>query len=192
MPAGSKNAKRPPVAEENALVENDSTQTDDPSAENVAKASSNPRSREGRVSSQNNNQWLDISARAVMAVVALLVCGFILKESVEFLKDQGNDFEVPLPPWAKTSDWLQQLSTTMTVDPTWLRQITYNATSAYHRQPDRVGLKLAKQGLRAKYPVVLIPGFVTSGLELWSGHDCFKGEASPSSPLFRAFTCNFV
>lgn len=31
-----------------------------------------------------------------------------------------------------------------------------------------------RKGARAKYPIVLIPGFVTTGLELWEGHDCFK------------------
>lgn len=30
------------------------------------------------------------------------------------------------------------------------------------------------EGARAKYPIVLIPGFVTTGLELWEGHECFK------------------
>lgn len=44
--------------------------------------------------------------------------------------------------------------------------------------PDRkvnVGLKLAQQGATAKYPIIIIPGFVTSGLEVWSGKECVKG-----------------
>lgn len=45
----------------------------------------------------------------------------------------------------------------------------------YANDPNRVSLGLAKKGLAAKYPVVIIPGFVTSGLELWQGLDCFKG-----------------
>ncbi|GAV84944.1 LACT domain-containing protein [Cephalotus follicularis] len=38
--------------------------------------------------------------------------------------------------------------------------------------PDPPGLKLRKEGLRAKHPVVFVPGIVTGGLELWEGHSC--------------------
>ncbi|KAL0424968.1 UNVERIFIED_CONTAM: Phospholipid:diacylglycerol acyltransferase 1 [Sesamum radiatum] len=40
------------------------------------------------------------------------------------------------------------------------------------RPPDPPGLKLKKEGLRAKHPVVFVPGIVTGGLELWEGHQC--------------------
>ncbi|GIL78558.1 hypothetical protein Vretifemale_7931, partial [Volvox reticuliferus] len=36
----------------------------------------------------------------------------------------------------------------------------------------RPGLMMARRGYRAKHPVVIIPGFVTSGLELWQGLPC--------------------
>ena len=36
------------------------------------------------------------------------------------------------------------------------------------------GALLAKAGARAHYPIVMIPGFVTSGLELWEGEECAK------------------
>ncbi|KAL3135758.1 hypothetical protein ABBQ32_007321 [Trebouxia sp. C0010 RCD-2024] len=36
----------------------------------------------------------------------------------------------------------------------------------------RPGLDLRAEGLRPKHPVVVVPGFVTSGLELWHGHKC--------------------
>lgn len=38
----------------------------------------------------------------------------------------------------------------------------------------RPGLELAEQGYKAKHPVVIVPGFVTSGLELWQGQDCAR------------------
>ncbi|KAL7152363.1 hypothetical protein ABFS83_04G092400 [Erythranthe nasuta] len=41
--------------------------------------------------------------------------------------------------------------------------------------PDPPGLKLRKEGLTAKHPVVFVPGIVTGGLELWEGHDCADG-----------------
>eukprot|EP00892_Ulva_mutabilis_P006675 jgi/Ulvmu1/437/UM001_0444.1 len=46
----------------------------------------------------------------------------------------------------------------------------------YANDPTRVSLKLAEKGVKAKYPVVIIPGFVTSGLELWHGLSCFQGH----------------
>jgi hypothetical protein len=56
----------------------------------------------------------------------------------------------------------------------WLSGVFYSSF-AFARDPNRVSLKLKEQGVRAKYPVVIIPGFVTSGLEMWRGLDCFKG-----------------
>ncbi|KAJ8568747.1 hypothetical protein K7X08_030969 [Anisodus acutangulus] len=41
--------------------------------------------------------------------------------------------------------------------------------------PDPPGVKLGKEGLRAKHPVVFVPGIVTGGLELWEGHQCAEG-----------------
>ncbi|KAM7257702.1 hypothetical protein ACFE04_013443 [Oxalis oulophora] len=41
--------------------------------------------------------------------------------------------------------------------------------------PDPPGVKLAKEGLKVKHPVVFVPGIVTGGLELWEGHQCAEG-----------------
>lgn len=41
--------------------------------------------------------------------------------------------------------------------------------------PDPPGVKLQKEGLRWKHPVVFVPGIVTGGLELWEGHQCAEG-----------------
>ncbi|XP_027126084.1 phospholipid:diacylglycerol acyltransferase 1-like [Coffea arabica] len=41
--------------------------------------------------------------------------------------------------------------------------------------PDPPGVKLHKEGLKAKHPVVFVPGIVTGGLELWEGHQCAEG-----------------
>lgn len=41
--------------------------------------------------------------------------------------------------------------------------------------PDPPGLKLSKEGMKAKHPVVFVPGIVTGGLELWEGHQCAEG-----------------
>ncbi|KAJ9538665.1 hypothetical protein OSB04_031398 [Centaurea solstitialis] len=41
--------------------------------------------------------------------------------------------------------------------------------------PDPPGVKMHKEGLKAKHPVVFVPGIVTGGLELWEGHPCMDG-----------------
>jgi phospholipid:diacylglycerol acyltransferase len=38
----------------------------------------------------------------------------------------------------------------------------------------RPGFQLAQNGAKAKYPVVMVPGFVTSALEVWQGKECAK------------------
>lgn len=67
----------------------------------------------------------------------------------------------------------------------WLLIFMYNAMPASFPQyvteaitgplPDPPGVKLGKEGLTAKHPVVFVPGIVTCGLELWEGHQCAEG-----------------
>ncbi|CAL9779099.1 unnamed protein product [Musa acuminata subsp. burmannicoides] len=67
----------------------------------------------------------------------------------------------------------------------WLLLFSYKAMPASLPQyvtevitgplPDQPGVKLQKEGLRAKHPVVFVPGIVTGGLELWEGHQCADG-----------------
>ncbi|CAO2823176.1 unnamed protein product [Amaranthus hypochondriacus] len=67
----------------------------------------------------------------------------------------------------------------------WFLLFLYNAMPASFPQfvteaitgplPDPPGVKLHKQGLKVKHPVVFIPGIVTGGLELWEGHQCAEG-----------------
>ncbi|KAL0346732.1 UNVERIFIED_CONTAM: Phospholipid:diacylglycerol acyltransferase 1 [Sesamum calycinum] len=67
----------------------------------------------------------------------------------------------------------------------WFLLFLYNAMPASFPQyvteaitgplPDPPGVKLAKDGLKAKHPVVFVPGIVTGGLELWEGHACAEG-----------------
>ncbi|CAL5074056.1 unnamed protein product [Urochloa decumbens] len=67
----------------------------------------------------------------------------------------------------------------------WLLLFLYNAMPASFPQyvteaitgplPDPPGVKLQKEGLRVKHPVVFVPGIVTGGLELWEGHHCAEG-----------------
>ncbi|GMI83910.1 PHOSPHOLIPID:DIACYLGLYCEROL ACYLTRANSFERASE 1, phospholipid:diacylglycerol acyltransferase [Hibiscus trionum] len=67
----------------------------------------------------------------------------------------------------------------------WFLLFLYNATPDSIPQyvsmaitgplPDPPGVKLKKEGLTANHPVVLVPGIVTGGLELWEGRQCAEG-----------------
>lgn len=67
----------------------------------------------------------------------------------------------------------------------WFLLFLYNAMPASFPQyvaeaisgplPDPPGVKLMKEGLTAKHPVVFVPGIVTGGLELWEGRQCADG-----------------
>ncbi|KAG2712823.1 hypothetical protein I3760_04G144200 [Carya illinoinensis] len=67
----------------------------------------------------------------------------------------------------------------------WFFLFLYNAMPASFPQyvteaitgplPDHPGVKLLKEGLKVKHPVVFVPGIVTGGLELWEGHQCAEG-----------------
>ncbi|KAA8534796.1 hypothetical protein F0562_029762 [Nyssa sinensis] len=67
----------------------------------------------------------------------------------------------------------------------WFLLFLYNAMPASFPQyvteaitgpvPDPLGVKLHKEGLKAKHPVVFVPGIVTGVLELWEGHQCAEG-----------------
>ncbi|XWS18833.1 hypothetical protein CRYUN_Cryun32bG0079000 [Craigia yunnanensis] len=67
----------------------------------------------------------------------------------------------------------------------WLLLFLYNAMPASFPKyvteaitgpsPDLPGVKLQKEGLKAKHPVVFVPGIVTGGLELWEGRKCAEG-----------------
>lgn len=43
------------------------------------------------------------------------------------------------------------------------------------RVPDSPGVRLKGEGLTPLHPVVLVPGIVTGGLELWEGKPCTEG-----------------
>ena len=52
---------------------------------------------------------------------------------------------------------------------------SFNGTKETEEK-SRVGYQLAEQNATAKYPVIIIPAFTTSGLELWQGKPCKLGD----------------
>lgn len=71
-------------------------------------------------------------------------------------------------------------------------KLAYTNSILYSRRntnpQSRPGYLLREQGATASYPVVLIPGFITSGLELWDGEECarsyFRQRLWGSLPVF--------
>ncbi|KAF6146779.1 hypothetical protein GIB67_007493 [Kingdonia uniflora] len=60
----------------------------------------------------------------------------------------------------------------------WLLLVLYHSlplTLPGFQVPESPGIKLKKEGLTALHPVVLVPGIVTGGLELWEGRPCTEG-----------------
>lgn len=42
------------------------------------------------------------------------------------------------------------------------------------KEEQRPGYQLAQKGAKVKHPIVMVPGFVTSGLEVWGGRECAR------------------
>lgn len=60
----------------------------------------------------------------------------------------------------------------------WLLFFVYHclpATLPGFQVPESPGTRLKREGLSALRPVVLVPGIVTGGLELWEGRPCAEG-----------------
>ncbi|KAF6256224.1 Lecithin:cholesterol acyltransferase-domain-containing protein [Scenedesmus sp. NREL 46B-D3] len=53
-----------------------------------------------------------------------------------------------------------------------LANLSDTVSSIIAEEGPRPGQLAAKKGMRAHHPVVIVPGFVTSGLELWQGEEC--------------------
>ncbi|KFK33912.1 hypothetical protein AALP_AA5G076700 [Arabis alpina] len=59
----------------------------------------------------------------------------------------------------------------------WLLLFLYHSVPvpALHQAPESPGTRLSREGVKANHPVVLVPGIVTEGLELWEGRPCAQG-----------------
>lgn len=81
------------------------------------------------------------------------------------------------------------------VQPLWDR--AFNGTQYALEESSRVGHQLKEQNARVKHPVVIVPGFITSALELWEGESCMKknfrqrvwGSASMARTFFADRDC---
>ena len=69
--------------------------------------------------------------------------------------------------WVPVSAMLQSLRT-------WGNESISKSLTYLTQEKKRPGFQLAQQGARAKYPLLIVPGFVTSGLEVWGGKECAR------------------
>lgn len=80
--------------------------------------------------------------------------------------------------WLRLNNQLSEIqqnddgSSTQTQTSTSTTTTTTTTTTTAGRL--RPGQKLAKKGAVGQHPIVMIPGFVTSGLEVWKGKDCME------------------
>ncbi|KAK9802858.1 hypothetical protein WJX73_009777 [Symbiochloris irregularis] len=89
------------------------------------------------------------------AIVAIAAAAFTFRDQVPAVQKQASEWGIPinLPDWFKPST-------------------QFGARRGDSNKPVRVGVLMKNEGLKPKYPVVIVPGFVTSGLQLWQGHNC--------------------
>ena len=82
----------------------------------------------------------------------------------------------------------------------WLLLFLYHclpATFPGFQVPESPGTRLRREGLTALHPVVLVPGIVTGGLELWEGRPCSEGLfrkrlwGGSFTEIFKRFTFLF-
>ncbi|OIW05843.1 hypothetical protein TanjilG_23629 [Lupinus angustifolius] len=65
----------------------------------------------------------------------------------------------------------------------WLFCFLCRFLPGFQHVPDSPGVRLSSEGVTALHPVVLVPGIVTGGLELWEGRPC--AEALFRESLWR-------
>lgn len=108
------------------------------------------------------------SRRYILYALALwiteLVLVIVLKHAgvveQEFRLDEAVKQSV-LPQWEQSMNILGRLNESIPL-------------SYLTQEKKRPGFQLAQQGAKAHFPVVMIPGFVTSGLEVWYGKECAR------------------
>lgn len=67
-------------------------------------------------------------------------------------------------------------NTTHSLFPLLNATIFHDLMASQEAQTDKqhIGTRLYEEGARVNHPVVMVPGFVTSGLEVWAAKDCMK------------------
>ena len=116
------------------------------------------------------NPFRVVAASAVKKLVLFLavVCvGFYLRELVPIPEGVKDRVEQAVPPWLNSS--MHMLNGLPALNASALN----NGMPLGWRGPSP-GQAALERGRRPKHPVVIVPGFISSGLELWDGLQCGK------------------
>ena len=116
------------------------------------------------------NPFRVVAASAVKKLVLFLavVCvGFYLRELVPIPEGVQDRVEQAVPPWLNSS--MHMLNGLPALNASALN----NGMPLGWRGPSP-GQAALERGRRPKHPVVIVPGFISSGLELWDGLQCGK------------------
>ena len=116
------------------------------------------------------NPFRVVAASAVkkLALFVAVVCvGFYLRELVPIPEGVQDRVEHAVPPWLNSSMHL------LNGLPALNASALNNGMPLGWRGPSP-GQAALERGRRPKHPVVIVPGFISSGLELWDGLQCGK------------------
>ncbi|CAL0333999.1 unnamed protein product [Lupinus luteus] len=83
--------------------------------------------------------------------------------------------------WSCIDYWFWMIGYVCTI--WWLFCFLCRFLPEFQHVPDSPGVRLSSEGVTALHPVVLVPGIVTGGLELWEGRPCAEGLFR--EPLWR-------
>ena len=122
--------------------------------------------------------------RAIVRISAVFVVSIVVVRITESIQRNGHTANFTEESWTntlqnKTIDALE--STKSSYDEFYQKHVqplltsmtsTLNATLSDEKS--RVGYRLAQAGAKAKHPIVMIPGFITAGLEVWGAEECAK------------------
>lgn len=126
------------------------------------------------------------SVRTTLAVLCIcLIIKLIISSSKQRLPSAANFTRSEITNLSLLPDSINNLTTVATTafDEFYAANVqplvdagrsAFNGTLHESEETNRVGYQLREQNARAKHPVVMIPGFVTTGLELWQGLPCAK------------------
>lgn len=124
--------------------------------------------------------------RAMIRISSVLIASLLVGHLTESIKQSNMHLtgNVREDSWTNT---LQNMSmdalesTKSTYDEFYKRNVeplltsmTSTLNTTLSDEKSRVGYQLAQAGATAKHPIIMIPGFITAGLEVWGAEECAK------------------
>ena len=137
----------------------------DSEEENSIDLTHSERDDDSSLESSSETRLKKSGSLVVFAIVSSLI------QILIFFSIRNEQIQQQLPSIVQLQ--LQQLE--QGLNDSWFRFNQTLPKSYITQERLRPGFQLGKEkGVKGKYPVVMVPGFVTSGLEVWQGKECAK------------------